>query len=111
MKIGQSLPLAHQRWTLVESFERDGASFVLLRREPAERWAARLSARERQVLEGLAAGATTKEVAFELGLAISTVAVLLMRARRKLGVRTRSELVARGQALRTEEPAMNRGDD
>jgi RNA polymerase sigma factor (sigma-70 family) len=44
----------------------------------------RLSNRERQIIELLAGGLTGKEVAFELGIADSTVRVLHARARKKL---------------------------
>ena len=45
-----------------------------------------LSARERQVHELLGRGRTSKEVAFELGIAAATVRVLQSRARKKLGI-------------------------
>jgi DNA-binding CsgD family transcriptional regulator len=45
-----------------------------------------LSARERQVHEMLGKGRTSKEVAFELGIAAATVRVLQSRARKKLGI-------------------------
>ncbi|HSC89498.1 MAG TPA: helix-turn-helix transcriptional regulator, partial [Polyangiaceae bacterium] len=57
--------------------------------------AARLAERERQVVSNLSLGLTNKEIAFELGLAHSTVRVLVARAAAKLGVKTRAELVAR----------------
>ena len=60
-----------------------------------------LSARERAVLAHLAAGHHDKLIAYELGLADSTVRVLVFRAMRKLGVATRSEAVARFRKIRT----------
>ena len=53
-----------------------------------------LTSRERQVLEGVAAGATTKEVAEELRLAEATVKFHLANAARKLKARSRTEAVA-----------------
>lgn len=53
-----------------------------------------LSRREREVAARLAAGQRQKEVAFDLGLADSTVRVLASRAMAKLGVRTSRELIA-----------------
>jgi DNA-binding CsgD family transcriptional regulator len=53
-----------------------------------------LSARERQVVAAAVTGRTNKLIAYELGLSDSTVRVLLGRAKRKLELRTRRELVA-----------------
>lgn len=44
-----------------------------------------LTPRERQILELVLGGRTTKEVAFELGLSSATVRVLYARAMKKLG--------------------------
>jgi len=52
-----------------------------------------LSARERQVVAHALRGQTNKEIAYELGLADPTVRVLMRRAARKLGVRSRNELL------------------
>ncbi len=43
-----------------------------------------LSQRERQALEHIGRGYTQKEAAFEMGIAASTLRVLLFRATRKL---------------------------
>jgi DNA-binding CsgD family transcriptional regulator len=52
-----------------------------------------LTGRERQVIDLVASALTNKEVAYELGLPESSVATILMRARQKLGVGSRHELV------------------
>jgi DNA-binding CsgD family transcriptional regulator len=52
-----------------------------------------LTERERQAVERAAAGATNKEVAYDLHIAHATVRVLMHRAARKLGARRRSELL------------------
>ena len=52
-----------------------------------------LSKREHQVATRIAAGRSSKEIAYELGITESTVRVLLARANRKLGARSRKELV------------------
>jgi len=57
-----------------------------------------LSPRERQVLELVAAGATNREVAAELGLGDETVKTLLARTFAKLGVRRRAEAVSAAHA-------------
>ena len=51
-----------------------------------------LSAREREVLSNAALGSSNKEIAHTLGLAHSTVRVLLTRAARKLGASNRPQL-------------------
>lgn len=53
-----------------------------------------LSPRQRQVVERAIAGASEKEIAAELGLSPHTVHDALKAAHRKLGVRSRAELVA-----------------
>jgi DNA-binding NarL/FixJ family response regulator len=58
-----------------------------------ERAAARLSERERQVLELVARGHTNREVAQRLALSIKTVETYRARLSDKLGLRTRAELV------------------
>jgi DNA-binding CsgD family transcriptional regulator len=52
-----------------------------------------LSAREREVVGLALGGRANKVIAFELGLAYSTVRVLMARAAAKIGVRTRAELL------------------
>lgn len=56
---------------------------------------AALSAREREVLDHVAQGLSTPEIAVRLGLSRSTVKTHVENARRKLGARTRAEAVAR----------------
>jgi DNA-binding NarL/FixJ family response regulator len=92
--------LVAARWTLVECFESDGRRYVLAREnEPAPSFHAALSDRERQVLANAALGRSNKEIAYALGLADSTVRVLLSRAAKKLRASTREELVRRFEAL------------
>ncbi|GAA1994492.1 hypothetical protein GCM10009718_35430 [Isoptericola halotolerans] len=56
-------------------------------------WSSLLTAREEEVAGLVAAGMTNREVAAALCVSVRTVEVHLSRAFRKLGVRTRSELV------------------
>ncbi len=84
------------RWTLVEHFEQCGRRYLLAREnKPHIPEPATLSRRERQVLAYAAMGHSNKEIAYELGIAHSTVKVLLFRAGTKLKARTRTELLER----------------
>ena len=63
----------------------------MLRGEPGEPRSpglAQLSARERQVLAGVAQGRTNREIALELGISHRTVETHRESLMRKLGVRT-----------------------
>jgi DNA-binding CsgD family transcriptional regulator len=64
---------------------------------PAGDWS-QLSARERDVLDALAKGCTAKQVAQQLGVALSTVRTLQYRAFRRLGLRSVKELWCGGRA-------------
>lgn len=88
--------LVRARWTLVHSFEHEDDRYVVARVNGiSAAGPAALSTRERQVVTGLLHGHSLKVIAYELDLSYSTVRVLLGRARKKLGVRTREELIAR----------------
>jgi DNA-binding NarL/FixJ family response regulator len=58
-----------------------------------------LSPRECQILQLVAEGATNVEIAEQLGIGRETVKTMLYRAFEKLGVRRRSEAVAKAQRL------------
>jgi DNA-binding CsgD family transcriptional regulator len=62
-----------------------------------------LSGREREVVALACAGHENKAIAFELGLAHSTVRVLMARAARKIGARTRQGLIETASVV-TKEP-------
>jgi len=84
------------RWTLIDHYESDGQRYVLARENaPSAVGSARLSRREKQVVSLAALGRSNKLIAYELGLASSTVRVLMARACAKVGASTRSELIAR----------------
>jgi DNA-binding CsgD family transcriptional regulator len=88
------------RWTLVDRFESDGKRFVVARTNalPLES-SDRLTAREQQVLALLAQGHSNKLVAYELGIAASTVRVLAARATEKLGADSTSDAIERYRRL------------
>jgi DNA-binding CsgD family transcriptional regulator len=62
----------------------------------------RLTAREREVLELVAAGRRDEEIADRLGIAPSTVATLLRSSMAKLDARTRVQAVAKLAGIRDE---------
>lgn len=81
------------RWTLVDSFDRDGKRWLVARaNNSTSASTASLQPRERDVVLGAAAGRSLKLMAYELGLPLGTVASTLSRGMRKLRVRTRAEL-------------------
>lgn len=59
---------------------------------------ARITEREREIMDHLAAGRSSKEIAQELGISAATVKNHLYRLYEKLGVRSRTEAVVRWMA-------------
>jgi DNA-binding CsgD family transcriptional regulator len=88
--------LSAGRWSLVDHWDTDGKRFVLAIKNPP-RVPARdsLSPRERRVVALAAMGHGDKEIAYTLGISVSSIGRSLAGARAKLGVQTRVELVAR----------------
>jgi len=88
--------LVSGRWTLVDEFERDGRRYIVARpNRPAPAPLDRLSPRETEVVRAAAFGHSNKLIAYELGIAPSTVSSCLRRAIDKLGVRDQIELIRR----------------
>lgn len=86
--------LVGARWSLVDRLDLDGRRYLLARENsPRAQGPDALSARERQVLAYAKLGHHNKLIAYELGVADSTVRVLLARAAAKVGVKTREELL------------------
>ncbi len=89
--------LVDARWSLVDHFERDGSHYLVAHRndcQPAPM--SLLTERERQVAALAAMGFSNKAIAYNLGIATSTVGVLMSRALARLGLRSRRELAAGG---------------
>jgi DNA-binding CsgD family transcriptional regulator len=86
--------LVEGRWSLIDQVERDGRRYIVAREnEPAAAGPEKLTARERQIIACAKLGHHNKLIAYELGIADSTVRVLLARAAAKLGARNRNELL------------------
>jgi DNA-binding CsgD family transcriptional regulator len=86
--------LVQGRWSVVDYVDRDGKRFILARRnEPRGRDLLAITDRERQVLELASLGHTNKHIGYELGIAQSTVTIHLQRGLRRLGLRSRAELI------------------
>jgi DNA-binding CsgD family transcriptional regulator len=82
------------RWSIVESEERDGRRFLLAcRNEPRTVALRGLSARERAIAQCAALGHPYKYIAYELGVSVSLVAATLKDVTRKLGLRSRVDLI------------------
>ena len=81
-------------WTIIEHGDTEGRRFVLARRNDGTHPHTGLTERECQVAGLTARGFPGKYVAYELGLAQSTVSSTLRAALAKLGLRTRYELAA-----------------
>lgn len=88
------------RWSVVDSFERDGRRFYVAHpNQPRPQPRGALTEREAQVVGAVAMGHSNKAIAYELGLSLSTVATHIRRARTKLAVSSRIELIQAHRAL------------
>lgn len=97
--------LVEGRWSLVDEVEADGRRVLLVHRNAPELVdPRRLTAIERIVAGYVALGHSNKLIGYELGLAPSTVALHLNGVARKLGLRTRVEVVDRILLLTAGEP-------
>src|ERR1700730_15693028 len=75
----------------------------------AVRRVATLSARERDVLDGLLAGRSNKVIAYDLGISVRTVEVHRARMMERLGLRQLAEVIRLGVMARlSESPSANR---
>jgi DNA-binding CsgD family transcriptional regulator len=82
------------RWSLVDQFEQNGERYIVARQnEPIAPGPALLSKREKEVVGFAQLGHHDKQIAYDLGISHSTVRGLMRRAKTKLGVRSRKELL------------------
>lgn len=92
--------LVSGRWSLVDRFERGERRYIVARsNEPGLRDPRALSPRERVIVQLAVLGKSSKLIAYELGLAPSTVASHLSTAMRKLGVKSRVALIRLATSL------------
>ncbi|HLL06237.1 MAG TPA: LuxR C-terminal-related transcriptional regulator [Myxococcaceae bacterium] len=92
LEVRKALVSGH--WSLLDRVELDGRRYIVARENPPGAPGPEvLSVRERQVLAYAKLGHHNKLIAYELGIAYSTVRVLLTRAAAKLGVRSRRDLL------------------
>jgi DNA-binding CsgD family transcriptional regulator len=91
--------LVSARWSLTDGFAHGRRYVVVRANQVLTPDVASLAERERQVIALASMGHTNKEVAYELGLAQSTVRVLMARAADKLGAQGRTDAIARYRAL------------
>lgn len=81
-------------WKVLEMVSVGPADYVILRRVRVEKRAFdSLAARELDAVRHACAGATNKEIAYQMGIHPSTVGVLLWRASRKIGAASRDDMI------------------
>jgi DNA-binding NarL/FixJ family response regulator len=81
-------------WSLVDWFDHDGKRFLLAQDNRVEVAVRKeLTERELQVVACAAMGHSNKLIAYDLGVSTGTVAVVLGRAAKKLGVSSRPALI------------------
>ena len=84
------------RWTLLDHFESGGKRYLFAERnDPQISWIDTLTPREQQVVAYASLGHSSKQIAYDLGIADSTVRVLLVRAAARAGAASTRELVER----------------
>jgi DNA-binding NarL/FixJ family response regulator len=92
---GKAKLVSVEEWVLIDRFAATGREFLVVRRPRID--VMPLSSREHEVLAAAKRGWTNKEIAYRLGVAQSTVRVIMARIARKLGVRGRAAVVARAR--------------
>jgi len=80
------------RWTVIDRFERRGSRYLVASAHPRGA-VGRISPVEGRAVALAALGRANKVIAGELGVAVSTAAEHVSSALRKLGIRSRVELI------------------
>jgi DNA-binding CsgD family transcriptional regulator len=82
------------KWSIVDRLDQNGRRFLVAQKHVgAAVDQGALTARERQVIARAVTGNSVKEIAFEFGVASSTVTQILRGAFMKMGISCRTELV------------------
>jgi DNA-binding CsgD family transcriptional regulator len=82
------------RWSLVDRIEKNGQRYIVAREnEPIASGPELLSEREKEVVAYALLGHHDKLIAYAMGISDTTVRVLFGRAKKKLGVKTREDLL------------------
>jgi DNA-binding CsgD family transcriptional regulator len=93
------------RWSLLAVSELDGVTYLVARQtRPAGRCPGALTEREEEVVALAVMGHHNKLIAYNLGIAHSTVRVLISRAAGKLGTRSREDMIRHWIERRAEKP-------
>lgn len=96
--------LVRGEYSLLERFDTDGRRYYVARRnDPEVRGPSALTRRERQIAAFAGLGHDNQRIAYQMGLAVSTVATHLSHAIVKLGVGSRVELVQLARDLLADE--------
>ena len=100
------------RLTLVDWFDANGRRFILVKlaeQEPG--CTCGLTAREYEVAMAATLGESSKITAYRLGISPSRVSTLLRATMRKLGVRTKAQLVIMVRLLENQQQKAQHGAD
>jgi DNA-binding CsgD family transcriptional regulator len=90
---------------LVDWFDAGGRRFILVKlNDSGSRRACGLTAREYQVAMAATLGESSKITGYRLGISPSRVSTLLKAAMRKLGVRSKAQLVIMARLLENQQP-------
>ena len=82
------------RWSIVGRYDRHDRQVLVARENDATLTKSRaLSDRERQIVEHASTGKSNKQIGCEVGLSVGSVSGYLTSALRKMGLRSRAELV------------------
>jgi len=88
--------LVRGRWSMIDWFDSDDRRFVLaIPNAPHVANPRGLTERESQIVSLAALGHTNKMIAYRLGLSTTRVSTVLRTAMKKLGFRTRAQLIKR----------------
>jgi DNA-binding CsgD family transcriptional regulator len=92
--------LVKGRWSMVDWFDHDDRRFVLaLPNAPNVDDPRGLTEQEAQVISYVVAGHTNKLIGYQLGLSKARISTLVSSSMRKIGARTRAELVTKWRAF------------